>query len=634
MEKLQELSRTTKIALGILASVIALTLVLLVASNLALAMARQHDGEIHLFSIFSQLGSADPKHAKYAKIGLMAGVGLVIAAVVVMAQKFGVRALHGRARWSTESEIKEGGLRSNEGIICGKYRNKFLMFGGTEHVLVYAPTRSGKGIGVVIPNLLNWPDSCIVSDIKKENWALTAGFRRACGHEVYLVDPLDPEGRTARYNPLGYVDREDTAEMYDDLQRIAMMLFPPEGKDPFWSNAARGGFLAVAGYIAETSEPPLTMGEVLRQISKSNTQKFFKEVIDQRKTAGKPLTGICVTAMNDFTGNSENTFNSIRKSISAKLELWLNPRIDAATSVNDFDLRDLRRKPMSIYLGVTPDNLERMAPLLNLFFQQAVDLNTRVLPEHDKTLKRKVMLMMDEFAALGNVMTIVKGISYVAGYWLRVVTILQSPSQLNAVYGDDYAKTYLTNHAVEIVYTPKQREDANELSERFGYDTVTGTSRSKGIGFGAKGGGNETESDQRRALMLPQELVLTPFEVAYVIKGGIRPIKAEKIMYYKDAIFKERLLPAPAVAPISSSSILTQPAAPEPPDQAAQVSALVSSMLEAAIKPTEIESDSKVFEFPTDLNFLDVDLGLTEGEAAEAVEIKIEDWLDQLEQAA
>ncbi|MCC8977084.1 type IV secretory system conjugative DNA transfer family protein, partial [Bradyrhizobium brasilense] len=464
-------------------------------------------------------------------------------------------ALHGRARWASEREIKAAGLRGTVGLLCGKSAGRFLTFGGSEHMMVYAPTRSGKGVGIVVPNLLNWADSCIVSDIKKENWNLTAGFRAAHGQQVFLFDPLEPNGKTARYNPLGYVRRDDIVDLYDDLQRIASMLYPSEGKDPFWANAARSGFIGLTGYIAETEELPLTMGEVLRQAAVPDCQKYFKKLIAARE-ATKPLSVLCKTALNDFIGTSDNTFQSIRKTISAKLELWLNPRIDAATSANDFDLRELRRRRMSIYLGVTPDNLERLAPLLNLFFQQAVDLNIRTLPEQDPTLKYQVMLMMDEFAALGIVSVIVKGIAYVAGYGLRIVTILQSPSQIRSIYGPDEAKNYMTNHAVEVVYTPKELEDATHLSERFGYDTVKGRSQSRSLGF-SKSSKNETTSDQRRALMLPQELILTPMTTAYVIKGGVRPIKAAKIFYYKEPAFKPRLMPAPVVAAIGAATGLS-----------------------------------------------------------------------------
>ncbi|WP_234911052.1 type IV secretory system conjugative DNA transfer family protein [Rhizobium skierniewicense] len=523
-------------------------MVFILSSNLALVFLRSHDGELHVLTIIDMLTSSNERENGTARLALIITCGAALFGAGALWKARGSKALHGTARFATEAEVRKAGLRETTGIIVGKLRGKYLIFGGSEHVIVYAPTRGGKGVGVVIPNLLNWADSAIVLDIKKENWQLTAGFRKQAGQEVYLFDPFDPEGRTARYNPLAYVKRDNPTDLYDDLQRISGMLFPIEGRtvDPFWTESARTAFIAVAGYIAETPELPFTIGEVLRQIAAApDISKHFKGILEKR-SEDRPLSQQCRTAMNDFLASSENTLQSVRKSVSAKLGLWLNARIDAATSANDFDLRELRRRPISIYLGVTPDNLDRMAPLLNLFFQQAVDLNTRVLPEQDKTLKRQLMLMMDEFRALGNVEIIAKGVSYVAGFGIRIVTIVQSPSQIREVYGPDAALNYMTNHGVEVVFTPKEHTIATELSERFGYDTVAGRSRSRGLGF-SRSSKTETTSDQRRALMLPQELVLTPFEEEYLLKGGIPPVKANKILYWNDPVFKKRLLPPPSL---------------------------------------------------------------------------------------
>ena len=178
--------------------------------------------------------------------------------------------LHGKARFATEREIKAAGLRSKEGLLLGPKDGAMLCFGGSEHVLIYAPTRAGKGVGYVIPNLLNSPDSVVVLDVKKENWDHSAGFRAARAQEVHLFEPLEENGRTARYNPLGYV-RRDPANLYDDLQRIAVM-FPAESRgDPFRLEAARSAFVAIGGYVAETPGLPLTVGEILHQLSAAPT---------------------------------------------------------------------------------------------------------------------------------------------------------------------------------------------------------------------------------------------------------------------------------------------------------------------------------------------------------------------------
>lgn len=546
---------TAKTGLWGLAAIAVLGAAIVLASNIALLFYGAHDGQLHVLTVFDMLTSGGDRTATAARLALLLVGGAIILGGGAIWNARRERSLHGSARWATKREIRKAGLRSKRGLIVGKLGGRFLIFGGSEHLFVSAPTRGGKGVGIVIPNLLNWPDSTIVLDVKKENWAITAGFRKQAGQEVYLFDPLAPEGRTARYNPLGYVNRDNPDDLYDDLQRIATMLFTADARatDPFWQNSARTAFIAIAGYVAETPELPFTMGEVLRQMNASQKiNEHFMEIVKDRQET-RPLSRQCQTAMVDFLSGSDKTLQSIRSTVTSKLNLWLNGRIDAATSANDFDLREIRRRPISIYLGVTPDNLERLAPLLNLFFQQAVDLNARVLPEHDKSLTRQVMLMMDEFRALGNVEVISKGVAFLAGFGFRIVTIVQSPAQLRGVYGHDDAENYVTNHGIEVVFTPKDNAVAKELGERFGTYTVKRKSRSRGIGF-SKSNRTESTSDERRALMLPQELVLTPYEEQYVLKAYMPPIKSKKVIYYSDPVFKARLVPPPTVKSVRSTS--------------------------------------------------------------------------------
>lgn len=543
-----------KLALGLLAAVLAVALSLFIASNVMLLGLRRHDGGLHLLSVveYGWFRGHETKVARWVRLSL-AGTGLLFLFGIGAVMRARPRPLHGRARFATEREIRDAGLRAETGLLVGAKGGRYLSFGGSEHVIGYAPTRSGKGVGLVIPNLLNWPDSVVCLDIKRENWERTGGFRASHGQEVHLFDPLDERGRTAQYNPLSYV-RRDAIDRYDDLQRVATMLFPADyGSDPFWYQSARTAFIAIGGYVAETPRLPLTIGEVLRQLSGAADLKVhFGEIIANRQDGPTRLSPRCVQALNDFLAASDNTFNSVRKTVTSRLELWFNPRVDKATSQSSFDLQALRTRPISIYLAVSPDNLERLSPLLNLFFQQVVDLNTRELPEHNPALRRQVLLLLDEFPALGNVSVLAKGVAFVAGYGIRLLTILQSPSQLRAIYGADAAKNLMTNHAVEVVFTPKDQDVATELSERFGYDTVESKSRSRPWGFlSSPGKGqSETVSDQRRALLLPQEMKLVPQTKSFVLKAGVPPILADKIRYFADPRFQSRLVAPPQVRSI------------------------------------------------------------------------------------
>ena len=171
-----------------------------------------------------------------------------------------------------------------------------------------------------------------------------------------------------------------------------------------------------------------------------------------------PLSAVYVRVLNSYISiSSEKTRAGVITSFRSRLELWINPLVDAATSANDFDLRDIRKKRLSIYLGVTPDNLERLAPLMNLLFQQLIDVNTRELPNQNAALKYPCLLLMDEFTAIGKIGILSKGISYIAGYGLRMMPIIQSPSQLFEVYGREAAQTFTTNHALQIVFRPRHR---------------------------------------------------------------------------------------------------------------------------------------------------------------------------------
>ena len=593
----------------------ALALFLFTASNILLLGLRAHDGGFHLIEIARSWPhyGADKRLDRWLTLSTLAGLIAAFALAGAVLRRR-LPPLHGKASFANEREIATAGLRARQGLLLGRKDNRLLCFGGSEHVLVYAPTRTGKGVGYVIPNLLNWPDSVVVLDVKKENFEKSAGFRAAHGQEVFLFDPLDETGRTARYNPLSYV-RSDPDDLYDDLQRIAVMLFPSESRgDPFWFESARSAFVAIGGYVSETPGLLFTIGEILRQLSSTHDlKKHFEKIIAARKSGPSPLSRHCVTALHDFLAASENTMNSVRKTVTARLGLWLNPRIDASTAENDFDLRLLRQRPMSIYLGVTPDNLDRLSPLLNLFFQQVVDLNTRELPEQNPKLTRKVLLLLDEFAALGNVQVLAKSVAFLAGYGVRLLTVIQSPAQLRAIYGIDLAKNIITNHAVEVVFAPKEQDVANELSERFGYDTVKAKSRSGPKGLATRAI-SETISEQRRALMLPQELKLLPRSKAILLMAGVPPIVVEKIVYYQDNAFIERVLPAPQLeAPKGRSTALLDAEIKELRSEVAELRAVFHSRPlsdEELADPSTIPSNA-TFDFGD----VDVDLqGLSEEE--------------------
>ena len=543
-----------------------------------------------------------------------AGAGLTLATVLALAIPRR-RSLHGDARFATRRELRAAGLLGDRGIILGQVGRRCLMLAGQQGVALAAPPRAGKGTGVVIPNLLNWPDSVICVDIKRENWTLTAGFRAANGQACFLFDPFSEDGRTARWNPFFYVS-EDPVRRVNDLQRIAEMLYPdPPNVDPFWTASARSLFLGIALYLFETPSTPKTIGEVLRQGMASDDEGFgqhWKRVIEGRNSGKFPLSPQCVRALYDVIDLAPVTASSIRKTFTSRLDLWLNPILDAATSANDFDLRDLRRKPLSIYVGVNPDDLHRLRPVLALFFQQAIGLQTRTLPEHDPSLSRQVLMLLDEFTALGRIPIIAESVSYLPGYNVRVLLVIQTPAQLREVYGPNGAETMLKSLAARIAFAPKDIADAREISDELGNTTIKVKTHSRPLVDLADGKGRRQRSvsisEQRRPLLLPQEVKDLGNEQAIVFYEGLRPIRCRKIRYFQDRRFKSRLLPAPEVPRQQVVPLPPLPAAPPNTATVAATSGVLEEVVEreATVEDVERIDSLTLDDFAADFSAIDV----------------------------
>ena len=546
----------------------------IVAGLIALALSQYLAGYFLVWSLRAPLREAGMlTAARYAyyygnrpeirrHIWLASGAGIFLVAVAAGAAfRPRPRSLHGDAGFARRREIAASGLLGSQGIILGRLGRRYLMLAGQQGVALAAPPRAGKGVGVVIPNLLNWPDSVIVTDVKKENWTVTAGYRRTRGHVVHLFDPLS--SRTARWNPFTYVSAQPDLRI-DGVQKIADMFYTEvSGTDPFWIASARSLFLGIGLYLLETPSLPATIGEVRRQGMASDDEGFahhWKRIIEGRNSGRFPLSDECVRALYDVIDLAPVTASSIRKTFTSRLDLWANPLLDRATSGNDFDLRDLRKTPMSLYVGVNPDDLHRLRPLLSLFFQQAIGLQTQSLPEHDPELRCQLLLLLDEFAALGRIPVISEAASYLPGYNVRLVLIFQALSQLREVYGPHAAATLLKSLAARIVFAPKDYDEAKEISEELGDSTVRARaiSRPRFAQWGRRRGGQGgqvTFSEQRRPLLLPQEVKELGNKEALIFYEGLRPIRCRKLRYFEDRRFKRRLMPPP-VQPISPDASL------------------------------------------------------------------------------
>ncbi len=462
--------------------------------------------------------------------------------------------LYGDARFASASEMKSQGLfdKKPDSLVIGRANGRYLYYSGQRFALLAAPTRSGKGVGIVIPNLLLYGGSCVVLDIKQENFDLTSGYRQKHGQEVYLFNPYAVDGRTHRWNPLTYVSTDPRFRV-SDISSIATMLYPAsiDGKDSFWKNHSQNVFIAFALYLFENRDfqaklgcpaellPPVTLGAMYRMSSAEDVpiKEHLQALMDLQF-----ISPACKTALAGVISQNDEVFASILGTFKEPLLPWLNPIVDAATSADDFLLSDLRKRKITIYIGILPNKLSECRGIVNLFFAQLVNENTRELPQANSALKHQCLLLMDEFTSIGRIDILSKAVSFMAGYNLRLLPIVQSLAQLDSVYGKDDSRTFVTNHALQIIYTPRLQSDANDYSEMLGYTSINKESVSRGKEI------SRTRSDEKRALMLPQEIKALSMEKEILVMEGLsRPILCDKIFYYKDKSFTARLLPKASV---------------------------------------------------------------------------------------
>ncbi len=497
-------------------------------------------------------------YIKKIKISGMIGFSIPILlwlGLAFLVLKTRQKALHGDARFATGSDLAGKGMFKQEknGIVVGKFGGKLLRLSGQQFVILAAPTRSGKGVGIVSPNLLDYQESLVVLDIKQENFDLTSGWRESVGHEIYLFNPFAEDRRSHRWNPLTYVSA-DPAFRVSDLMSIAAMLYPDGAEDQkFWVSQARNAFMAFTLYLFEKYDDDQKIGfpfskapslGAIYRLSSGDGQSELKPFL--KDLAQRPfLSSHGKTAFSGMLSQADETFASILGTFKEPLNAFINPILDAVTSADDFLLTDVRKKKMTIYIGIQPNKLAESRLIINLFFSQLINQNTKELPQNNKELKHQCLLLMDEFTSIGKVDIISTAVSYMAGYNIRLLPIIQSMSQLDATYGKDISRTMITNHALQIVYAPREQQDANDYSEMLGYTTVKKDSFTRGREF------SRSESEERRALMLPQELKAIGFDREIFFYEGIpHPVLCDKIKYFNDKYFTSRLLPASKVEPM------------------------------------------------------------------------------------
>ena len=451
--------------------------------------------------------------------------------------------IHGDAKWASEADIRRAKMRMKKGFLLGRTgASNYLIIDDYQHVLLFAPTGSGKGVGFVIPNLLFWEQSVICHDIKMENYELTSGYRsQKLNQPCYVWNPADPNGVSHCYNPLDWIS-EKPGQMVDDVQKICNLVLPEQ---EFWQNEARSLMLGVILYLCAVPEKVTSFGEVVRTMRSDDVVYNLAVVLD---TIGGKIHPVAYMNIAAFLQKADKERSGVISTLNSGLELWANPLIDTTTASSDFDLQTLKKKKQTVYCGVTPDNLQRLEPLLKVFYQQATDFLTRTMPKADEPFG--VMFMMDEFPSLGEMPQFQIGIAYFRGYRVKLFLIVQDTQQLKGIYEEAGMNSFLSNSYYRVTFSANNMETANMISQLVGNKTVEQASHNKPkfVDFNPASRTMHV-SEAQRALLLPQEVIQLPRDEQIILVESFAPIKCKKIFYFKDRYFTKRLL-KPVVLPV------------------------------------------------------------------------------------
>lgn len=525
-----------------------------------------------LHDYYSAYGHVGGVVEKMIKISLaLSAVPVVLIIVVCLAIVFSgkreIDKLHGDARFATDAEIAKANMFYKPdytpkwpAVILGKKGKRFIADYSQEYTTLSAPPGAGKGVSFVIPNLLTYPHSVINFDPKTENFAITAGYRKeVMGQEVYLFSPDNANFQSHCWNPLDYISEDPRKTLADIKSLTTILIDAPDGPNQGFYLTARDALDGILMYMMESPEVERTMyqADALNTVA-IGFDKWAMSTIAWRDNEGRKLSEQTVRMLMGYANANDKMKETVRGIISTALSVFTDAMARAATSKSDFDFRDLRKKPMTIFVGIQPDNVEKYAKMLNIFFSQALAVNTGTLPDEgpkdadgNPVLKYQCLPLLDEFVALGRIGVIEKSSGYTRAYNMRYAVIFQNKAQIysDRVYGKAGGQALLGTMHNEIVFAPDNMEDAKEYSERLGYRTLKHKERSRGM---SKQGSSTNDSIQRhqRALMLPQEIVNMPYTEQLIFKKGgrILPIKCNKIVWYQDEFFKSRAnLPKPEV---------------------------------------------------------------------------------------
>ncbi len=466
---------------------------------------------------------------------------------------------YGSARWARADEVRAAGLLGPDGVVIGKFDHAYLRHDGPEHVLCFAPTRSGKGVGLVVPSLLTWPGSAIVHDIKGENWQLTAGFRAEHGR-VLLFDPTN--AKSAAYNPLLEVRRGEWEVR--DVQNIADILVDPEGsleKRNHWEKTSHALLVGAILHVLY-AEADKTLAGVAAFLSDPR-RPIESTLAAMMKTAhlGEPGPHpVIASAARELLNKSDNERSGVLSTAMSFLGLYRDPVVAEVTRRCDWRITDIvgGPQPSTLYLVVPPSDIARTKPLIRLILNQIGRRLTEDL--NAKGRRHRLLLMLDEFPALGRLDFFESALAFMAGYGLKSFLIAQSLNQIEKAYGPN--NSILDNCHVRVSFATNDERTAKRVSDALGTATEMRAMRNYAGHRLSPWLGHlmVSRSETARPLLTPGEVMQLPPADEIVMIAGTPPIRAKKARYFEDRRFQERVLPPPALA---------KPAAGKPDDWSA-----------------------------------------------------------------
>jgi type IV secretion system protein VirD4 len=485
--------------------------------------------------------------AYIAASGGIAAVAVAIAMSVWRAREAKRATTYGSARWAEAREVREAGLTGHDGALLGRWRDHYLRHDGPEHVLCFAPTRSGKGVGLVVPTLLTWSSSAIVHDIKGENWTLTAGWRARFGR-VLLFDPTN--AASAAYNPLLEVRRGEWEVR--DVQNIADVLVDPDGaleRRNHWEKTSHSLLVGAILHVLY-AEPDKTLAGVANFLSdpRRPIETTLRAMMTTAHLGKGGVHPVIASSARELLNKSDNERSGVLSTAMSFLGLYRDPVVAMVTRQCDWRIRDLVEgaAPATLYLVVPPSDISRTKPLVRLILNQ---IGRRLTEELEpKRRRHRLLLMLDEFPALGRLDFFESALAFMAGYGLKSFLIAQSLNQIERAYGQN--NSILDNCHVRVSFATNDERTAKRVSDALGTATEMRAMKNYAGHRLSPWLGHLMVSRQEtaRPLLTPGEVMQLPNHEELVLVSGCQPIRAKKARYYEDAELKARILPPPRLS--------------------------------------------------------------------------------------